>query len=56
MARVRLRMRPVNVSARQKMKARLSNTNARAERAGVFFHGGPAGKRLGKEAIFFQRP
>lgn len=37
MARVRLRMRSADMFTRQKMKARLSTTNAGAERAGVFF-------------------
>ena len=38
------------------MKARLSNMNAGAERAHVFFHGGPAVKRLGEEAVLYRRP
>ena len=54
MARVRLRMRSVNLSTGQEMKARLSNMNAGAQSASVF-HGGLAGKRLGKEAVLVQR-
>ena len=56
MARVRARMRFVDLSTRQKVKARLSNMNAGAERSYGFFHGGPAVKQLGKEAVLYRRP